>query len=259
MKKTVLFIVYLFMSLSVVLANAIDLDCRSIPQTQKDALDVDESIGIIRVYNGYYLHGFAAGDTIDNLISDKYVLEEMLVTYEKGSRAQINCYGIRDGNINRLEHGYGLDMSVFLKYTSDNNTVMIEKKIKAKIHSIVCLSAESSHSGIYIYYITEKGDYVLYKEYADSTATYLFPIEEFSAACAKYREEKRKSLVDENGEVRKGSAAFRFSDVPNVSKYRFYSNSLTNGVVIVVIVTAVSVAAAILFILIIRRHKHRPK
>ena len=256
MKKTVaaiLSIAVLLLSFTVPV-HADVVDCRDVPQAQKELVGMGDSDTMIRIYNGYFLPGFAAGDSLENLTSEKYVLEEVLVTCEKEERLNVECFAIRNGVADRLS---GLEKAarVFAEYTDEQNIRKLEQKTKAEIRSVVCLCGEPSHNGIYIYYVTDQGDFVLFKEYAISEKTYFFPLEEFTAAAAEYQEEKTKNLYDENGNERIG-ADIRFEDVKNVGKYELSLNEKNGWVIVAVCIVAFLVLAVLLLVLVRRKFGH---
>ena len=51
-----------------------------------------------------------------------------------------------------------------------------------------------------IYYVTDQGDYVLFKTESTAEESYLFPLEEYLVFSADYREMNRAQSVDENGD-----------------------------------------------------------
>ena len=68
------------------------------------------------------------------------------------------------------------DWSDFYKYAVYENSVFDSS---VKINAVYCLNGEPSHDGVYIYYETDHGEYVLYKEFLAADETYLFPISDF--------------------------------------------------------------------------------
>ena len=57
-----------------------------------------------------------------------------------------------------------------------------------------------------IYYVTDQGDYVLFKTESTAEDSYLFPLEEYLVFSADYREMNRAQSVDENGEPLSGGS-----------------------------------------------------
>ena len=214
---TVFAITIMFFSLTNVFAEVID--CRIISESlRKEIAEIDDSCSIIRVYNGSFLHGFAAGESIENLVSDTYVDEEIFVAYHNGSSKSDFCYIIRDGISYSGDAGQ-IGGDAFIKYVEGAAIKRIESKTKSHIKTIICLSGETSHDGIYIYFETDNGNYVLFKEYASNETTYLFSIDEFKSIASEYFEKKMNALYDEYGQVRKGSS-FSFTDIENIHKYK---------------------------------------
>ena len=237
-----------------VLAFADEIDCRSISKEERDAIGAADSDILIRIYNGSFLHGFAICDSIDDLTSSKYVLEEILLSYRQDDYSSVACYRINNSVANKVN---GLESAslIFAQYTSESTVDKLEKKTKATIRSIICLCGETSRDGIYIYYKTDNGDFVLFKEYASSDKVYFFPVSEFITFTKDFLEKKTTVLYDQNGEVRKGTSV-RLEDVVNVKKYEL---SLNNSVEWFIIITIVLSGLAVVFVSIIVIRKVRRK
>lgn len=255
MKKTVLAlfltVVIVFSLTAFVFAD--EIDSRAISSEEKELLGAGNNDILIRVFNGAFLYGFTLGASIDELTGPKYVLEEMIVSYRQGVPDSAVCYRIDDSVANKID-GLESAASVFAQYTSGSAVDKLEKKIKGTISSIVCLCGETSYDGIYVYYKTDKEDYVLYKEYASAEKTYLFPFADFQTVTKEYRKKKMEMLYDENGEVRKGGS-LRLEDAVNVGKYEFSLNAI-EGWIITIGATA---GLAIAVFIVIRRVRSKAR
>ena len=82
---------------------------------------------------------------------------------------------MRNGNLEHVTISVS-DWSEFYKYA-----VYPERVFGAftEVYNVYCLNGNASHDGVYIYYVTDKGDYVLYKEFLSSSEQFLFPVEDF--------------------------------------------------------------------------------
>ncbi len=224
------------------------IDCRDVSKEERDAVGANETDSVIRFYNGSFLHGFANGDRVEVLTGSDFVLEEILVSFRSDDYGSVACYRLKDSVAEKLD-GLESEAAVFAQYTDERTIDKLEQKTKSKIQSIVCLSGESSHDGIFICYQTDNGDYILYKEYATAEKVYFFPLGDFYDVAKDYYELKMTTLYDKNGEVRKG-ASVRFEDVGNVKRYEL---SLDDTVIYGIIICAAVGAAIVVFVVIITK------
>ena len=224
------------------------IDCRDVSKEERDAVGAEGTDAVIRYYNGSFLHGFAHGDSIELLIGSDFVLEEILVSFRRDDYDSVACYRLKESGAERIG-GLESEAALFAQYSDERTIDKLEQKTKSKIQSIVCLSGESSHDGIYICYQTDDGDYLLYKEYAAAEKVYFFPLGDFYDVAKEYYELKMTTLYDKNGEVRKG-ASVRFEDVGNVKRYEL---SLDDTVIYRVIISAALGAAIVVFVVIITK------
>ena len=232
-------------------------DCRDVPQTQKDLVTGSEADALLlRVYNGSFLSGFADGESIEILTSEKHVLEELLVVCQNGNPEANTWFTTRSGAPTKINGTVNRTAEFFVKWSSEKTMAEVEKKTKADIRKIICLSGESSHDGNYIYCVTDNGDFVLYKESHASEKTYLFPVEEFRTVAKEYCEQRRKNLFDENGNVRLGGSV-SFEELNNVSKYEMSLHEENTWVVIAVWSALVLLGVGIVFFTIKRRARNR--
>ena len=252
--KKIVFIIssLLFALLLSVMAFADENDCRNISKEERDAIGVEDTETLIRVYNGAYLHGFANNEKIEDLTSSKYVLEEILVSFRKDDYESITCYRIDNSLVNNV-HGLEKASVVLAEYTSESTVEKLEKKIGSTIRGVVCLCGEPSHDGIYIYYKTDIGDFVLYKEYASSDNAFLFPINDFYAFAKAFYEKKLSTLYDNNGEVRKG-ASLRLEDEFDLKEYKLSLNDSVDWIKITIyllLCMAIIIGIIVVFVVII--------
>lgn len=203
MKKSVLFIVIICMIFSFCLANAAN-DCFEITKEERSILQLEENENTIRFFNGGFMHGFANRETVDNLMSEKYVLEEEIVVYDEYNDANIRTFRIKDG-VGHIVNSSKKIGSFFINFTNAKTMSQIERKYDCKIENIICLSGEASHDGLYVCYISEKGTYILYSDYSESKDVYLFEINEFYEIASEYQRIRKENLTDEEGNVRKSS------------------------------------------------------
>lgn len=66
------------------------------------------------------------------------------------------------------------------------------------VQEIYCV--DEAPNACQIYYVTDQGDFVLFKTESTAEASYLFPLAEYLVFSADYREKNRSESVDENGD-----------------------------------------------------------
>ena len=144
---------------------------------------------IIKIYNGSYMHGFAEKATIDELITSKYVGEPYYYVLSKSEGYQYKVE--RKGEIGNIDIS---DWNKLYKITLSPLNILKTISSDIQVQNVYCLDGNPSHDGVYMYFITNKGYYVYYKEYVSAENEYLLPIEKFyDFAIAVYTERKKNS------------------------------------------------------------------
>ncbi len=171
---------YLLIFLTVILIFGVPIsigatektDSVNIRSADMALLESASSDNVIKLYNGSYMRKFARRDSIEQMIVDSD--EVYMVVPAFGS---VEYKRISDGKANAVLYGAGLpDRNGFFRWALQPGTVL---GASVKVKNVYCLNGEPSHNGVYIYYETDKGDYVLYKEYLSASEQYLFELEEF--------------------------------------------------------------------------------
>ena len=208
-----------------------------------DSVDVDpneveifkqsDSDRVIKLYGLSFMHLFAEGADIESF----KVHEElnMVISPFNG----IRYMRMRNGNLEHVTISVS-DWSEFYKYA-----VYPERVFGAftEVYNVYCLNGDASHDGVYIYYVTDKGDYVLYKEFLSSNEQFLFPVEDFYVY-AKDVWELRLSQADRDG----GGMPELSEDILNYQdNYKFVSYDWIFYVVISVALV-VGVSAGVIFL-----------
>ena len=84
---------------------------------------------------------------------------------------------IRDGSGITIGSDKGaIEWSGFYTYTQSPELVF---DFSVKINKIYCLHGFEDNDNAYIYYETDHGEYILFKEYPKAKDTYLFPLDDF--------------------------------------------------------------------------------
>lgn len=165
-------------------------DSLTIADNIKDLLDVSSDKIIIKYYNGLFIPGFAKEENINILISDKYVIEDvyMIKEYDK-----ILSKVVRGGKSVELfeSEEASLIYSFYEKYAIKYSRYL---EIDGLIN-IYCLNGDSSYDGVFIYYVTANGDYVLFKENCYSENMYFFELDEFYKFAKVVYEDRVKNAL----------------------------------------------------------------
>lgn len=150
-------------------------DSRHISPEISDEIDLEDTDFIIKCYVSYISHDFASYLSIDEILDKGYVR----YIQRKLSDSQLHIY-MTDGNGEYVE----VDSSYDLFYSQTFDELQTGEAIKAVssdivIQSVYYLWGENTHSGTAIYYKTNLGDYVYYRQHW--LGEKLFPAEVFFA------------------------------------------------------------------------------
>ncbi|MBQ7446231.1 MAG: hypothetical protein IJS71_09925 [Clostridia bacterium] len=83
-------------------AYAFTPDCREIDCEQLSIPGTDGSVKLLRVYNGSFMDGFLSKDSLEELVSEKYVSNELFISYDPKKSAPLSCYIMNNGELNRV-------------------------------------------------------------------------------------------------------------------------------------------------------------
>ena len=175
MKKISLFaaVILILALLSVDVAATSLSDSLRIGRDTYEMLSVTEEDTVIRLYNGAFFDGFAKGVPILTLTGDEYVTSQVYMT--RSQRGADTFRTISDGEPRKLDgRGRRADGKCIYDVVSKPERVLPRS---ADIDNVYCLDGER---GIYIYFVTDGGDYVYYKKSAENEDEYLFPAETFT-------------------------------------------------------------------------------
>lgn len=156
----------------------------------KDKLKNDSTDIVIRYYNGFYMNAFAQKTSINDIVNGECVLQKLYMVITNDS--EINYMYEKDGNTGSLL-SKTTNWSSIYKNITEPKSIFRNINKNVKVNNIYCLDGNSSHDGIYIYYITNIGDYVYFKEYESSEKEYLFPIDDFYNFAKSVQEEREKN------------------------------------------------------------------
>jgi hypothetical protein len=194
----------------------------------------DSSDTVIKIYNGSFMHGFADKVTIDKLISSDYVLEPFYMVISK-TEGRV-CKAERNGAIISVNMS---DWNKLYKTTISPQKVLQTVSSEITVKNTYCLDGEPSHDGVYLYFVTDKGDYVYYKEYVSAENEYLFPVEKFY--------DFAKAVYTERQEYNKIGTAGGIPPIEEIFDLKAYKIRSTNSTLSVILWTA-SIVILIAFV-----------
>ena len=238
MKKTVAFllIVTLFTlgATAFISADSVKEDSRFVDSFVLEKIEGANVSNTIKIYNGVFMYLFAEGKTIEEIINDPSILETYYAVREG---LGYSYYAERQGEMRTIIAG--ADRKA-LSYVSSPKQVLSKASPFLSVKNVYYLDGDSSYDGIYIYYETDKGDYVYYKEYAEAEDGYLFPVKEF------YKLAKEVEAVREKNKYGYGGPTL-LSSVVDISSYKVTPmNPLLVALGALVGVAAVAVLAVVL-------------
>lgn len=139
---------------------------------EESRLDVSSDDTVVKLFCGSFMKDFSEQEDIANIVEKSDIM--YLIAKSSGEIVYKNYYNgeiVELNPLNRIS-----DWSDFYTYAVSSNSVFDSA---VKVNKVYCLNGEPSHDGVYIYYDTDEGDYVLFKEYLSADESYLFPISDF--------------------------------------------------------------------------------
>lgn len=137
----------------------------------------NENDMVVVLYNGHYTAAFAQGMEIEAIISSECVIEKIYMVIPSDYEVDCVSYKVcRNNKISTVNKSSVTNWDRFYEYAVSPTMVLGES---VEVNAVYCLDGTPSNNGAYIYYSTNEGEYVLYKEFLTSDETYLFPLEDF--------------------------------------------------------------------------------
>jgi len=125
---------------------------------------------VVKLYGGLFMSAFARQEDITTMI-EKSSVSYLIDTSDGG----ILYKRYSEGGPKTLSFGI-FSWDGFYTYAV-SPTLVFDSSVK--INTTYCLNGAPNHDGFYIYYDTDHGTYILFKEYENSKETYLFPLSNF--------------------------------------------------------------------------------
>ena len=214
-----------------------------------EILDGAKQGNTIKIYNGHFIQYFAEDVPIHEIIQDENLLKPYYVV--KNGLQTAEYFYIEDNQANRITiNPPSLDKT--LEYVTSPNKVLKALSEKVSIQNIYYLNSESSYSGIYIYYVTDKGDYIYYQDAANDDAGYLFALTDFcnvaKEAYAIIKGENTGNLY----ELPTGGPTL-LSDIVDISEYQITPETPT--VFYVCIAVTLVIATGVVTVLLLQKKR----
>jgi len=249
MKKIILYLfifilMFQFLSISTIAADRED-SVNISEQTRLDMQDHPDDI-VVKLYGGMFMHLFAQEADISEMLDQRTMYDECasyMVIPATSESVKYKRY--HKGEVTRIEFfSTPAEWDKMYPYVEDPSKVLGES---TTVTNIYCLDGDPSHDGVYIYYVTDKGDYVLYKEYLVADDMYLFPVEEFYAFAKVVHEERVSSSRGPNGEYLYGDGK-SIEDIFDVGPYKVVDYSWLMWVSVPLLVSCIA-----MFVLVRKR------
>lgn len=218
-----------------------------VTQNIHDILGSDPN-NTFEIYNGGFIYCFANNYSIEEMLADNIVISSYFVVFTGNKHV---VYSITNNTANKEER-MNKAADFFYEGYSDTVKDLLASEYDATINNIFFLSGAESTGHLYVYYQTDNGNYVLFRENMDDTESYLVPEEEFCSFSKDIWDNYRKELF-RDGEVVKGQAHKSIRIPTAWNKYRVKSNSL------VIVICALGLGACIIAaaFAVVRRRKHK--
>ena len=161
-----------------------------------------ENNTLIKLYNGTFMSGFAERLSIEELIDTPYCIEVYYMVVNNDIENDFLYVHERNGKITAFNPMSPWEL--VYKNIVEANDLLSKQSINATVKNIYCLNGEPSHDGVYIYYVTDRGDYVYYKDDFSDEKEYLFPVKDFytfADAVNKNRTENGTGIRAEGKEI----------------------------------------------------------
>lgn len=225
-------------------------DSLHLSSEEESRLDLSPGDTVITLFGNNFMKAFSDQEDIVTMVERS--VERSTITYMivpmLGEAIYKKPY---KGEITKLNPATGIsDWSDFYTYAVSPNKVFGSS---VKVNKVYCLDGDRSCDGVYIYYDTDIGEYVLFKEFLSYDEAYLFPLSDFyEFAKAVYDERLLYKDMDGGG----GAPIEELFDVEN---YLFKPKSTFNGIPIGLTIGAVIIVGGVLCLSYHRKVKKSKK
>jgi hypothetical protein len=198
MKKVIIFILISAMLVSCLMIGAYAMNNNDSVKIDTEVMnkfkEKESDTVIMLLYNGMFMYAFAEKQTIEEIVSGNCVLSQNIMVM---TDSVIKYKVERNERIVTLRQT--TDWSKLYKYAVKPSRILSNISPKLEVKNVYCLDGEPSHDGVYIYYSTDKGDYIYYKEYLIAEKEYLFPLNDFYEFASIVQEERNLNKDRDGG------------------------------------------------------------
>ncbi|MBQ7365106.1 MAG: hypothetical protein IJW46_05870 [Clostridia bacterium] len=175
-------------------------DSLAVSRSETSAIRNDSVLAVLKLYRGSFMADFAKCLSLDAMLAKTDVQESYVsVSSLSLSEYQKNADGSFTSLYSSLETS-PLRATVNTIFSPDSmfhSTVATKSSEKIEIVKLYCLDGTASRDGFYLYFITTKGDYVYYHDYArgEISVNYpgvLMPLDQFCAFASRVTEKRAK-------------------------------------------------------------------
>ena len=155
-------------------AAANSTDSLHLTSEEKTLLEVSSDDVVVKIFAGFFMESFSRQEDILSILEKSKTW--YLVERNNDDEMALSMYRRKDnGELGRFSYATS-GWSNFYTYAVSPNKVFDSS---VKVNSVYCLDIEPSPEDVCIYYDTDQGDYVLYRQNLFGDETYLFPISVF--------------------------------------------------------------------------------
>lgn len=197
-------------------------DSLTISEEVTEKLNVMPHEHIIRMYHGSIMFAFSKGMKLDDiLIDNEMILQEiyMIAPIVKGSNITVvNSYKAEtDGKFHTLSvRGYWHDTDIYMNVIFPEK-VFDKASLKVEVENVYLLTEADPHPSAYIYYKTDRGDYVYFRENIAFGKEYLFTADEFYDFAKVVMENETQNCEPED--IKSGDNKISYENVYDMGKY----------------------------------------
>lgn len=254
MKKVIS--IFLFAAIIVSLcAFTVYADSQVLTYEEQKVFGEDRSF-ILKYYNGMFIHAFANGVSLPDIISNSAVVETIYVFSEESRKDELYLSAIRNGIETHITVDPNLkEASVFVKYYDKGEKLLKCISVNAEVKEVYCLGGGASHDGTYIYFVTDGGDYVFYKEYPTSEDEYIIPAEKFCEMAKTISREREKNKYKDGGNP--GLEELFGGSQYDLKQYKVETFTMYKGMILTAALAVVAVVVVFVAVCIIMKKRRR--
>ena len=259
MKKLLLLLLFFGLMLSTIACTtAADLDHDKNHGDLADSLHVAEELAaplrteeddvVIRVYDGVFMKGFSEKKPISELILEPHTRRVTYLVLQNAALEQMTYKAFHEDVLTEEDDRYG-EGKVISTIVTKPGLALSSIRGALNVKEVYCLNGEAANNGIYIYFVTDQGDYVYYKEYATTEHEYLFTVEKFYEIAPIIQEQLERDRNNPGGVV-------TIENIEGIEEFRIHSGkTVPKTIWVLPLLFSAMVLAASLVVYFVRKRK----